>query len=211
MASTTLTNESYTVGLICALEDELAACQGMLDEEHPDLSQVENDSNAYSLGSIGQHNVVIACLPSGTMGTNAAATTASNMLRSFPKIRFGLMVGIGGGAPDPESSDPMKDIRLGDIVVSTPDDTHGKQMVALILTPAYPSSRWCRPVRLWENRRRRSIYPQRLFEQATNCYWHCCHKAACSTSEIRQQGPSIHCRNAQSKPGYARRLPTPGC
>ncbi len=37
------------------------------------------------------------------------------MLRSFPSIRFGLMVGIGGGAPSLKH-----DIRLGDVVVSSP-------------------------------------------------------------------------------------------
>ncbi|KAN0077424.1 hypothetical protein V8E54_005728 [Elaphomyces granulatus] len=47
---------------------------------------------------IGQHNVVLACLPSGTTGTGAAATAAKDLLRSFTKIRFGLMVGVGGGA-----------------------------------------------------------------------------------------------------------------
>ncbi|KAL6835271.1 putative kinesin [Trichoderma camerunense] len=42
------------------------------------------------------------------------------MMRSFPNIRFGLMVGVGGGAPDMESDDPCNDIRLGDVVVSCP-------------------------------------------------------------------------------------------
>ncbi|WZH50419.1 hypothetical protein QYS62_011663 [Fusarium acuminatum] len=37
------------------------------------------------------------------------------MVRSFPSLRFALMVGIGGGAPTPEG-----DIRLGDVVVSVP-------------------------------------------------------------------------------------------
>jgi hypothetical protein len=36
-------------------------------------------------------------------------------LRSFPLIRFGLMVGIAGGAPT-----DSHDIRLGDVVVSLP-------------------------------------------------------------------------------------------
>ena len=66
--STTITNSDYTVGWICALETELAASQAMLDEEHPDLPQAENDTNTYTLGRIGQHNVVLACLPSGTTG-----------------------------------------------------------------------------------------------------------------------------------------------
>ncbi len=42
------------------------------------------------------------------------------MLHSFPNVRIGLMVGIGGGAPSDKH-----DIRLGDIVVSTPGDGKG--------------------------------------------------------------------------------------
>ena len=49
---------------------ELAASQTMLDEEHSDLLQAENDTN------VGQHNAVLACLPSGTTGISAAATAA---------------------------------------------------------------------------------------------------------------------------------------
>jgi hypothetical protein len=40
---------------------------------------------------------------------------AKDMLRSFPAIRFGLTVGIGGGAPSGKH-----DIRLGDVIVSSP-------------------------------------------------------------------------------------------
>jgi hypothetical protein len=46
------------------------------------------------LGRIHEHNVVIACLPAGMYGTNAAATVATNMLRTFPGIQFSLLVGI---------------------------------------------------------------------------------------------------------------------
>ncbi|KAN0073570.1 hypothetical protein V8E54_008790, partial [Elaphomyces granulatus] len=119
------TNNDYTVGWICALQAELAASQAMLDEEHPDLLQAENDTNAYTLGRIGQHNVVLACLPSGTTGISAAATAARDLLRSFPKVRFGLMVGVGGGAPSNPSDNPGEDIRLGDVVVSNPEGNCG--------------------------------------------------------------------------------------
>ncbi|KAN0068953.1 hypothetical protein V8E54_013122 [Elaphomyces granulatus] len=118
-------NNDYTVGWICALQSELAASQAMLDEEHPDLLQAENDTNTYTLGRIGQHNVVLACLPSGTTGISAAATAAGDLLRSFPKVRFGLMVGVGGGAPGNPSDDPGEDIRLGDVVVSSPEGNCG--------------------------------------------------------------------------------------
>lgn len=76
---------------------------------------------------MGKHNVVIAFPGSSTYGTNAAAQTVTNMLRTFHNIRFGLMVGVGGGAPyRPDPKDPWKDIRLGDVVVSTSKGSHGK-------------------------------------------------------------------------------------
>ncbi|KAB8213646.1 kinesin light chain [Aspergillus novoparasiticus] len=42
------------------------------------------------------------------------------MKTTFPAVRFGLMVGIGGGVPSKEP-----DIRLGDVVVSQPGNGHG--------------------------------------------------------------------------------------
>ncbi|UKZ70704.1 uncharacterized protein TrAtP1_011676 [Trichoderma atroviride] len=120
-----LAHNSYTVGWICALDVELAASVAILDYELPKLSQVQGDTNTYVLGRIGQHNIVLTCLPAGTTGTNAAANTATNMLRSFPNIHFCLMVGIGGGAPSVPSDDPRKDIRLGDVVVSWPSANFG--------------------------------------------------------------------------------------
>jgi nucleoside phosphorylase len=92
----------------------------MLDEEHDTLPCDTHDTNIYTCGRIGEHNVVIACLPKGQTGTNSAAAVASQMQSAFTYIRFGLMVGIGGGVPSEES-----DIRLGDVVVSNPHKTHG--------------------------------------------------------------------------------------
>ncbi|KAL2851532.1 hypothetical protein BJY01DRAFT_117187 [Aspergillus pseudoustus] len=97
----------------------------MFDELHPSLVQDETDTNTYTLGRVAEHNVALVCLPSGTMGTSPAATAAANMLRTFPKIRFGLMVGVGGGAPGPPSADPSDDLRLGDVVVSNPNRDSG--------------------------------------------------------------------------------------
>jgi nucleoside phosphorylase len=115
-----LPRQEYTVGWICALPVELAAAQEMLDEEHEDLEQDEYDNNLYSLGRIGEHNVVIVCLPAGLIGNNPAAAVATQMRATFRSVRFGLMVGIGGGVPSAEA-----DIRLGDVVVSQPHQGHG--------------------------------------------------------------------------------------
>ncbi|KAH8658346.1 nucleoside phosphorylase domain-containing protein, partial [Xylariales sp. PMI_506] len=111
----------YTVGWICAVKTEYVAARAFLDEEHeaPD-HQSPSDNNAYTLGKVGKHNVVIATLPMGQYGTTAAATVARDMLHSFPKVRIGFMVGIGGGAPSAKY-----DIRLGDIVVGTPHEGKG--------------------------------------------------------------------------------------
>ena len=98
----------------------MAAAQSMLDEIHPDLPTSSNDQNTYVLGRIRAHNIVIACLPSGVYGTTSAATVANQMLFTFKSIRFGLMVGIGGGAPSKKA-----DIRLGDVVVSKPTGDFG--------------------------------------------------------------------------------------
>lgn len=51
----------------------------------------------------------MACLPKDTVGTNEAAIVAAQMLNTFPSIKIGLVVGIGGGIPPK--------IRLGDAVV----------------------------------------------------------------------------------------------
>src|SRR5436853_125176 len=102
--------EEYQVGWVCALSKEMAAARAMLDEEHePFQSDNELDNNSYVLGRVGKHNVVMACLPVGVYGTNAAATVANNMLRTFTGLRFSLMVGIGGGIPNLEKD---VDIRL---------------------------------------------------------------------------------------------------
>ncbi|KAG5817884.1 hypothetical protein H9Q71_001671 [Fusarium xylarioides] len=107
--------QTYTVGWICAVTTEFVAARAFFDEKHDQLETIaDNDNNNYALGKIGKHNVVMAVLPKSEYGTTSAATVARDMLRSFPNIRFGLMVGIGGGAPNAKH-----DIRLGDVIMST--------------------------------------------------------------------------------------------
>ncbi|KAL9094308.1 MAG: hypothetical protein Q9165_003449 [Trypethelium subeluteriae] len=95
----------------------------ILDERHQQMTgQDKHDDNNYILGRIYEHNIVIACLPIGVYGTVSAARVARDMLRTFTGLRFGLMVGIGGGIPDLQNG---VDIRLGDVVVSEPDRIYG--------------------------------------------------------------------------------------
>jgi nucleoside phosphorylase len=117
----TLSHDDYSIGWICPLSVEMATAKAMLDKAHAPLSQSRIDSNNYALGEIFGHNVVIACLPSGVYGATSAAVVAEQMLTTFRRIRFGLLVGIGGGIP----SGKLADVRLGDLVVSNPTGRYG--------------------------------------------------------------------------------------
>ena len=108
--------QNYHVGWICAVPTEYVVACEILDEEYPTLPTSSlHDDNNYTFGRIGNCKVVIACLPQGKYGLMSAASVAKDMRRSFPSIQFGMMVGIGGGAPSLKH-----DIRLGDVVVSCP-------------------------------------------------------------------------------------------
>ena len=110
----------YTVGCICPMGVELAPVQAMLDHVHPSLP-TQRDQNGYILGDMEGHNIAIAVL--AEIGTSATAVVATQLLNDFPSIRFGLLVGIGGGVPDEEEDG--NDIRLGDVVVSKPTASFG--------------------------------------------------------------------------------------
>ena len=121
MSKRRVAKSDCTVGWVCALPHEIAAAKSMLEEIHEDLEdQHTSDHNNYQLGRIHYHNIIIASLPAGLCGTTSAATVVKDMLRTFPSIRFGLMVGIGGAAPS-----SIHDIRLGDVVVSEPTGASG--------------------------------------------------------------------------------------
>lgn len=117
--------DSYAVAWFAALPIERATAEAMLDEEHTaptGFTRHQTDANVYTWGRMGEHNIVIASLAPGVYGTTSAATTTLSLLASLPSIRFGLLVGIGGGIARPDED---HDIRLGDVVVSQPSGTAG--------------------------------------------------------------------------------------
>ena len=120
MDARTRFHDDYTVGWICALPVEIAAAKLILDKIHPPLPRLPMDQNAYIFGNIGEDNIVITTLPTSAYGTTSAATVGMQLLSSFPAVRFGLMVGTGGGLLSSNT-----DIRLEDIVVSQPTDISG--------------------------------------------------------------------------------------
>ncbi|KAI0879205.1 nucleoside phosphorylase domain-containing protein [Hypoxylon argillaceum] len=101
----------YTAGILCTLPEEGAAMKTLFDKVYYELDN-------YVLGSISNHNVVLAYLPLES-GIAAASAAASKLAADFPNVKFGLLVGIAGGVPSTTT-----DIRLGDVVVGVPKDTH---------------------------------------------------------------------------------------
>lgn len=119
-----LTLEHIQIGWISALPIEALLAEIMLDEEiEQAIALPPNDNNIYTYGRIkiagshAFHIVAIAQLPLSTTGRASAATVANNMRRTFPNLKFGIMVGIAGGIWTTEV-----DVRLGDMVVGVPDD-----------------------------------------------------------------------------------------
>lgn len=107
------------MGWRCALPVELAAAAELLDEEQECPPCEARDTNIYTCGRIGEHNVVIASLPKGQLGTESASAAVRHMQTSYPSTRFALMVGIGSGVPS------ETDVRLECVVVSNPQSVYG--------------------------------------------------------------------------------------
>lgn len=116
-----LSHADYTIACVCPLAVELAPLRAMQDCIHEDLPHRRNH-NAYILGELGKHNVVIVALPD--IGNNHSGIAATQLLNDFPSIHLVLLVGISGGAPS-LGIQKVDSIRLGDVVVSQPTHTTG--------------------------------------------------------------------------------------
>ncbi|KAF3179225.1 hypothetical protein TWF788_007036 [Orbilia oligospora] len=106
----------FEIAIICALPLEASVVSELFDRRYDEKAygKAQGDSNAYSTGVIGNHNVVLVHMPD--MGKVAAATAAACLHSSFQNIQLALTVGICGAAPfDPQSG---KDIHIGDVVIS---------------------------------------------------------------------------------------------
>jgi nucleoside phosphorylase len=106
----------FEIAIICALPLEASVVGALFDKRWEDQTygKAPRDSNAYSTGVIGHHNVVLVHMPN--IGKVAAATAAACLRASFQGIQLALVVGICGGAPFRKQ--PGEDILLGDVVIS---------------------------------------------------------------------------------------------
>jgi len=112
----------YNIAWIAPLSIEAIAARCMMDKLHEGSFRSDpGDDYQYIPGEINGHNIIIATFPSGTTyGGNSAAALAAQVRKCFTKLWFGLLVGIAAGIPDFSEVPPL-DIRLGDVLVSLPD------------------------------------------------------------------------------------------
>lgn len=112
------------------LKSKLVVLRAILDKEYPLLLAIDlGDINIYLLGRIGSYNVIITYLLAKITSTISTTIIVKDIIRSFPIIRFGLIVGIIGRVlglslnnrinnNNNKSLGNRKDIRLGDVVIS---------------------------------------------------------------------------------------------
>ena len=111
-------------GLMTLRIEQVAAIKRS-DEQHQELPKGPRDYNTYTHGSIGSHNIAIACLPLGHLGTTSASRVANLLPTSFVDIRLISFVGVSGGfLRHPPRLDASQDIHFGDVVVGV-DQTPG--------------------------------------------------------------------------------------
>lgn len=110
------TRDSIRIVIICALTLEADAVEALFDRHWDDeglpFEGASGDTNAYSVGAVGDHNVLL--LHMAGMGKVEAARAAATCRASFPNIRLALLVGICGGVP----SGGGREIILGDVIIS---------------------------------------------------------------------------------------------
>jgi len=92
-----LTCDNYTIEWISALAVKSTTATAMLDIKYKALPIAPGDTNTYIFRTIGEHNVIIACINEAS-GLPTYVVTR-NLTESFQKVQYMLMVRIGGGIP----------------------------------------------------------------------------------------------------------------
>ena len=82
------------------------------DTDYDQYGRANGDTNHYTTGRIGKHDVVLTLLLN--MGKAAAAGVAASFRSSYPSLKLALLVGICGGVPSLGTDEML----LGDVVIS---------------------------------------------------------------------------------------------
>ncbi|KAK3934595.1 nucleoside phosphorylase domain-containing protein [Diplogelasinospora grovesii] len=98
--------KDFQIAIICALPLEYDA-----DKGSKQYGRAVGDTNHYTTGLIGKHNVVLTLLPN--IGKAVVAGSAASLRASYPSLKLALLVGICGGVPSPG----MHEALLGDVII----------------------------------------------------------------------------------------------
>lgn len=106
-------------GIITALDDEFQAMYKLMLDVRQVPIKGRGAGHIYYFGYLPAannefHAVALCCIDG--MGNNVAGIRATNMLNDMKNIKHIIMMGIAGGAPNP--NEPNEHVRLGDVVIS---------------------------------------------------------------------------------------------
>lgn len=125
------TAEQPSLAIITGLFEEKLAVDAMMDEKSTFVKYTtDGDSQVYTVGKISKHRVVSTKLSRKVEGEEAhiaSENTVTHLLGTFTKIKHVFLVGVGGAVP--HYSDHTKHVRLGDVVISMPQDSSGAQYI----------------------------------------------------------------------------------
>ncbi|ODM92240.1 hypothetical protein Ocin01_14443 [Orchesella cincta] len=115
-----LLSSQPTIAIITAHYSEKLAVDSMIENQETFVRYAASaslgESNAYTLGNIGNHRIVSMKLPSVGHSREAMITAGNRITRllgTFQKVDYVFLIGVGGGVF-------RKDVRVGDVVVSSP-------------------------------------------------------------------------------------------
>jgi len=113
-----------TIAVITSNYYEKLAVDAMMENKTTYVKyQSANEAHVYTLGYIGEHRVVSTKLPQIGRNRGAQISAGNNTTRlmgTFGDVEHVFIVGGAGGVP--HYTDYYKHVRLGDVVMSTPND-----------------------------------------------------------------------------------------
>jgi nucleoside phosphorylase len=121
-SSNSLALSDVVIGVLTALPEEYEACLGIFDPAGDGIEVTNRATSGTFNASLckipakggGDHVVAITLM--SDMGNTSAAIAANILMQHCEKVRFLIMCGVAGVAPNPKKTEHH--VRLGDIVVS---------------------------------------------------------------------------------------------
>jgi len=112
-----------TIAIITSQYHEKMAVDAMMTNRQTFVRYATvGETQAYTLGDIGGHRCVVTKLPMtghSREASIASGSTTTRLLGTFQGVEYVLIVGVGGGVP--HYTDYSRHVRLGDVVLSSPN------------------------------------------------------------------------------------------